>query len=102
MRTFVKSFKETKTTIMVVVVFFLGILTGYLWGREVEKPPQAVWLGNDSFIEVVQKAGGYVYSFGPKSGGGYEFITATSPKADDYPFWANPEKSTKIIRKKIR
>jgi hypothetical protein len=102
MRTSVGSFKETKITKMVVVAFFLGLLIGYLWGRVVEKPPHAVWLGDDNFINVSQRAGGYVYRFGPMGGGGYEFITATSPKSDDYPFWANPEKSTRIIRKKIK
>ena len=102
MGTSAESFKETKTPKVVVVAFFLGILIGYLWGREVEKPPHVVWLGPDNFIEVAQKAGGYVYSFGPMNGGGYEFITATSPKAADYPLWANAEKLTRIIRKKIK
>jgi hypothetical protein len=94
--------RGTKITNMVVVAFFLGILIGYFWGREIETPPYAVSLGHYNFIEVVQKRGGDVYKFGPKDGGGYKFITDISPSSDDYPYWANPEKSTRIIKKKIR
>ena len=97
-----ENFKETKTTKMVVVAFFLGILIGYLWGREIEKPPYAVRLSINNFIEIAQKSGGHIYKFGPMDGGSYEFISDISPGSDNYPFWANPEKSTKIIRKKIK
>ena len=102
MRTSGQSYKETKITKIVIVAFFLGALIGYLWARGVEKPPFAVWLGPDSLIEVAQKAGGYVYRFEPVGGGGYEYISEISPGSDDYPFWANPVKSTKIIKKKIK
>lgn len=102
MGTTTESFRELKATKIVVAAFFLGILIGYLWGREIEKPPYAVRLASDKFIEIAQKSGGHIYKFGSMDGGGYEFITDISPGSDNYPFWANPEKSTKIIRKKIR
>ena len=95
--------KRVKTSrLIVAIVFFIGLFIGYLWGKQIDKPPYAVSLGHYNFIEVLQKDGGQVYKFGLMDGGSYEYITDISPDSDDYPYWANPEKSPRIIRKKIR
>jgi len=58
-----REFISTNKDILIYLIF--GIIIGYFWGHEGEKPPHEIWLGNDKYIEVVQKPRGSVYTFAP-------------------------------------
>ena len=58
-----------------LIYILLGILIGYFWWYERERPPYEVWLENSKNIEVVQKPRGDVYTFAPSGDGNYHLVS---------------------------
>ena len=69
-----REFISNKKDIFIFII--LGIIIGYFWGYEGEKPPHEVWLDNNKHIEVVQKPRGAVYTFAPIGEGNYKLVSA--------------------------
>jgi hypothetical protein len=65
---------SAKKYILIYIIF--GIILGYFWGHEGEKPPHEIWLDNNKYIAVVQKPKGAVYTFAPIGEGNYKLVSA--------------------------
>ena len=64
---------SAKKFILIYIIF--GIILGYFWGHEREKPPHEIWLDNNKYIAVVQKPKGSVYTFEPIGDGYYKLFS---------------------------
>ena len=69
---FSEYFSAKKNSLLCIL---LGILIGYFWWYERERPPYEVWLDNSKNIEVVQKPRGNIYIFAPSGDGNYHLIS---------------------------
>jgi hypothetical protein len=70
-----KIFEYINAKKYILIYIFFGIILGYFWGHEGEKPPHEIWLDSNKNIAVVQKPRGSVYTFEPIGDGYYKLFS---------------------------